>query len=542
MKINIFTTKLKLTILILLSLLILKLFVIKDIVLILKTTIYDIIVCFLIFLIFLKTKNKILNVLFYFVSFLNLFILSTYYYYFYSVYQRMISLSDVSFELILFLFEYIISLKYIISIIFIILILFIISKYLFLSKKIFSNKKDLTYLLFFSIFLFLVLSIINFSYNPYKDLFFKFNKKAILLDDTNKDINLNFFNEDKSIASYKKEILKYNKILVFVGEEWMFSEFMLEKEDLENNFFKKIENNSHMFTNYFTTNQDSRTAIFTMLSSNFIPFEAYSDKEIYNKYYSKIITKNNLVEFFNHNNYSTQFLVSAIEIPDLTYPYNWNKVNLLSQEIYDNKKYYCDDSFSFETSCEDLSVIDDLEKIILENDKLFLFQEFIFGHSFSHIINTKKTRTEYYNNYFLKIFNFLEKKDLLDQTIIIITSDHGSRALKEMQNYTAYNVPLIIIASDLNYFQDASLLSHLDFKDILFNYILKDYNKKIINDSVMFVGSSKSNLFGYFTNKNDFGIINSSKNKLINYSNNDDIKNISNKYNIYYKYIIDNYE
>lgn len=542
MKINILSIKFKLTLLILLFLVIIKLFFVKDFSLILKTTLYDILICSLIFFPFSKIKNKFLNILFYFISFLNLFILSLYYFYFYSVYQRMISFSDLSFELFSFLFSYIISLKYVFLITFIVFIFFIISKYFPISKKIFINKKLTFIFIFSSLFLFLFLSIINFSYNPYKDLFFQFNKKSIDLDNNYTDIDYDLFNYDKSINEYSKEIIKYNKILVFVGEEWMFSEFFSEKEDLKNSFFKNIKTNSHIFDNYFTTNQDSRTAIFTMLSSYFIPFEAYANNETYSKYYSKIITKNNLVDFFNYNDYSTQFLVSAIQVPDLTYPYAWKKVNLLSQEIYDSKKYYCEDLFSFETSCEDLSVIEDLKEIILENEKLFLFQEFIFGHSFSHIIDNKKTRTQYYNDYFLEIYSFLQKEGLLDQTIIIITSDHGSRALKDMKHYSAYNVPLIIISNNLNYFKESSLLSHLDFKDILFNYILKDYNKEIINNSVMFVGGSKSNLFGFLTNENNFGIINTSKKKLINYSNNDDIKNISNKYNIYYKYIIDKYE
>ncbi len=422
-------------------------------------------------------------------------------------------------------------------------IIILISVYLWKNKNISISKKKLFFSILISFFIFIFLIfVINIRTNPYADLVTNIEDsfKAVNIN-TDVSFNTPLFISDKEIKEYPNNPIKYKKILVFVGEEWMFSEYLEGSKDLENSFFNKTSSNTYSFNNYYTSNQDSRTAIFTMLSSYFIPYEAYLDST-YSIYLKEINKKNNLVNYFNAKNYSTHFLVSSLQVPEIATPYAWMEINTLKKDVYLSKKHYCLDIFTYETACEDLSVLKDAKEIIINNENVFLFQEFIYGHSYKHIIDNKTSRTEYYNNYLNEIYSFLEENDLLDETLIIITSDHGSRALNNMKISDGYKIPLLFISKDINKQEDYALLSHLDFKDILFKFIL-DVNNITENDTVMFVGATESNLIGFKNNKNEFGIINVSSSKLINYSlNNDSIKNISEKHFSYYKYLQNNFK
>jgi len=183
-------------------------------------------------------------------------------------------------------------------------------------------------------------------------------------------------------------------------------------------------------------------------------------------------------------------------------------------------------------------LLNNAKNIIKENEYLFLFQEFIYGHSNRYIIENKLSRTEYYNLYLNEIYSFLESEKMLDETLIVITADHGSRARNSMLSPDGYKVPFLVIGNDLNFQEDTSLLSHLDFNDIIFKYLL-DIDNVFDNNSVMFAGATNSSLIGFVNNKQEYGIIDISKNKLINYSlNNDSIKNISEQHLSLYKNLL----
>lgn len=530
---NIFNINFKLFIFGMLFLFILKLFFLKEINYILITSLYDLCIFGLLFFIFFNFKNLFFKITYYFLFYLNFFILSLYYIYFYDVYQRG-SIVNVSLETTIFLFKNIISFKFILIIVIAILISLVFSKYLFKEEKLFITKNKIFILILLLLLVFLFLSIVlNVRYNPYADLIYEIENNFNVISLSSPELLIDDINNDKTITNYSFENIKYKKILIFIGEEWMFSDFLYEKESLSNNFYLNTKNNSFYYNNYFTTNQDSRTAIFSLLTSTFIPFEAYSSEKEYFSYLSKINTKNNLVDFFNYNDYNTYFLVSSIESPDIATPFNWTEILTLEKSVYDSKKYYCTNIFTYETSCEDFAVIDILKQKILEDENIFLVQEFIYGHSYKHIVDKKLSRTEYYNNYFLEVYSFLEHENLLDETLIIIVSDHGSRSINNLLDYEGYKIPLIFISSNITFYENFSLLSHLDFKDILFKHILNKDNIQE-NDSIMFVGGTGSNIIGFLTSNNTYGIINVSSNKLLRYSNIDNIKEISQNYYNYY--------
>jgi len=539
---NIFTLELKLLLFSLVSLFILKIFFIKQFDLILITTFFDILIFVFIFFVFILFKNIFSKILFHVIYVFNFILFSFYYIFFYDVSQRGILISKIKLDSIIFVLKNIISLKLVFIVFLALFIVYFLSFFILKNKKLFLSSSFLKIFSLISIFLFLFLILLfNLNYNPYADvvLNFKNSFSYIPLEDDSKDLSL--FSNNSSIFPDSKLEVKYKKIILLIGEEWMFSSFVKDSQSLENNFFKRIKNDTHFYSNYHTSNQDSRTAIYTLLTSQFIPFEAYLDST-YSIYLDKIKNSPSLVNYFNDNNYSTFFVVSSIEKPDIATPFNWNEIITLKEDVYNSNKYYCSSLFTYETSCEDLSIFEDVKEKIISDENIFLVQEFIYGHSYKHIIDTKKSRTQYYNEYFNNLYDFLEKESLLEDTLIIITSDHGSRAYNEMISPEGYHIPFLVVSNNLDYLENNSLLSHLDFKDILYKYILGiDYIPN--NESIMFTGGTNSDLLGFITKENDFGIINSSKSLLINYSKKDlSIKEKSQNHYSYYNFLKNNFK
>lgn len=516
MKKNIFKPGFKLFLLGIFFLLILKIIFINNFLLISITTLYDVLIFGFLVLIYLFFDNVFVNIFYYFLFYLNFILTSFYYIYFYDVYQRNI-LYSISFEVVNFVFKNIISIWYIILIFLFLVVLFLFSKYSFKKVKLFFAKKYLLYLFFLIVILFFLTAFIfqgkyNF-YSFYISEYIKYRDPTKTILEYNTDIP--YQDLSKEFTEYPEHSIKYKNILIFIGEEWMYSDFLKEKK--QNDFFDKHFLNSIYYTKHFTSNQDSRTAIFSLLTASFIPFEAYLDTT-YSKYDPVIKKKKNLVSYFKENDYNTVFLVSAIETPsDIVSNFNFDKIITLDKKIYDSQEYYCSKLFVYETSCEDMAMLDDIKDVILNNEKLFFIQEFIYGHSYKHIQDKKISRTSYYSDYLNQVYSFLEAQNKIDDTLIVIVGDHGSRATSEMYTYEGFMVPFIFIAKDLDPASLDVLTSHLDFKDLLFKYIHSN-NYIPLNEHVMFVGGTGSYLIGFYTKDSDFGIINTQSNKLINNS------------------------
>ncbi|PIU22160.1 MAG: hypothetical protein COT14_02540 [Candidatus Diapherotrites archaeon CG08_land_8_20_14_0_20_30_16] len=342
--------------------------------------------------------------------------------------------------------------------------------------------------------------------NTINDLFI-FGKQDIPIRDVNYDPNV--VNLEKTIQNYNLGELKYKRIFFFVMEE--ISSGMFEK-DLQNiskekNFFEKVKQQSNYYENYYTNHQDSRGALLVLLSSIFVSYESYSYSDWYDLYARQIIESKNLVEFFNQNNFSTVFLSSIVDAPFEMQKYPWKKFDTLSENDYDSASndYLCMHVLQYEKACEDRVLLKNLEKLA-HSENIFVLDEFIYGHTHKYIEEKKQTRLEYYNDFFYDFYTYLEENNLLDDTLIVITSDHGLKDPSSSLTIEGYKIPLIFIANDLNYFLNNNLLSHMEFKDILFSYILK--NHKFENpDCVYITGTTQSNLFAYVCDK-DYAVVN----------------------------------
>ncbi|MAG60768.1 hypothetical protein CL619_03195 [archaeon] len=342
--------------------------------------------------------------------------------------------------------------------------------------------------------------------------------------DTEEDINIEFddldtieFDESK-IYSINKHLTDLNlglpeqhRVLVFVMEEVTIDDFEkdIAKISSEDNFFETISQNTHSYNNYLSAQQDSKTAVQSMLYSVFIPYESYSHLDWVEKFDAKIRKQDGLLELFNIQNYETVFAISSVETPWVGgYRYPWSSRITIAQEDYSelDPNYLCLHELQYQQACEDMKIFDDVKEAILSHDKLFLLQEFVYGHTQTYEEEFGLTPVEYYNMYLMEIYSFLEENDLLEDTTILITADHGSKSSYRMYSIEAYQIPLFVFNQKFSNSEDASVYSQVNFKDILLKEI-GVYDSIISEEFSYIIGTTASNLVGYFESEDKYFII-----------------------------------
>lgn len=459
---------------------------------------------FLLTIYFISTisKNKLFNNITYYLLFIPHFLVFSFNSIFLndSLLMRY-SLSNIDFGSILYLFKTIIPWKY-----FIILPLILIGLIYLSYKKIKYEKYVLYFTLIlifigFIVLIFYPMTVSNIYLNTMHDQIKLSNYKTLDLNYTESNYLKNdFLLFDKELNEYNTYTLPNQKrILLFVLEQTSYNTFWKELENVsdERNFFLKTKENTHLFTNYYVNNQDSKTAIWTMFNSQFIPYESYIDD--WNKKYGFILGKRNLIDLFNYHNYETH-TACAISEPDLLLGiYNWDNITVISEKT-NRSNFTCVHNLEYQDGCEDLILIDNVKEII-RNDKLFFLQEFIYGHGVEYQLEKKLTRTAYYNEYLFEIYEFLQQENLLNDTIIIVVADHGEKDYvdKELWNY---KLPLFIISNDLKYKEINNLLFQIDFKDILLSYLNQSEIKT--NNYGYIIGQTGNKEIAYLENNKYF--------------------------------------
>ena len=335
---------------------------------------------------------------------------------------------------------------------------------------------------------------------------------------------------DKSNWNFEDIELKDKNVFVIILEQSDLETYFKETEKIkdEYNFFLQHQNNLHLFTNYYTPNQDSRTSIWAMFNSQYIPFEAYISG--WNKKYGVILEKNNLIDFFNYKNYST-IIASSVYYPNLILSiYNWTDILHLTSFDAKNKEFICIHNFQNQQGCEDRILLEDINKSIKEhkNKNIFFVQELIYGHGEEYMRRGSKSRVRYYNDYLIDLYEVIKTNEIENDSIILIMSDHGEKGYfnKKISNF---KIPLVIIDKELEHREIDSLYSHLNFKDLLFYYMA---NKEMptANKEIYFVGQTGCYEYGYLDDQNNYfiGNIDENKNKIkykLNFNNTIEIEN-----------------
>ena len=295
----------------------------------------------------------------------------------------------------------------------------------------------------------------------------------------------------------------YDRVVVLVMEGVNFDDFIRKSQMDTNSFLNRHKRNILSFTNYHTLNLDSYTSLLSILNSVFIPYQAYAINE---RRYLFVNDRNNLTRFFNANGFSTHFLTSYGEQQERFVPNirEWMQVKCMDN-VEGNTEYASITSSKVEYACEDLAVFDDLMIALKKKQRVFVFQEMVYGHTTGWREKTGIETVDYYNRYFNKLVDELKKNSILDGTLIVITSDHGPR--DDAYKVDNYHIPLILFATDLQSSNNDEFLSHLDFKDILLGLIA---NRKFEPDRELIytIGHSGELVYGMITADGRYVFIN----------------------------------
>jgi hypothetical protein len=280
----------------------------------------------------------------------------------------------------------------------------------------------------------------------------------------------------------------YKKIIVLVMESISYDEFFNHGKNDQQGDRNRIFDNCLQYTNYYTNNLDSYTSLIAMLHSTFVPFQAYVDESRY-KFVNE---RNNLVRIFKQNGYRTLFLTSYGEqqkrfIPALK---EWDEVVCMKQ-FPDN--FVKVTSNKIESASEDRAVFGDLIRFVRDHDQAFVFQEMVYGHTAEWKSKTGIGTLDYYRQYFQALNDTLAASNLLEGSLIVITSDHGPR--QDAQLAANYHVPLMLLTARPENTRVTSLCSHLDFREILLG-VMSGKPMDIGRQKIWTVGNSGDYIYG----------------------------------------------
>lgn len=301
----------------------------------------------------------------------------------------------------------------------------------------------------------------------------------------------------------------FKKVLVLVMETMTSEKLARESAVLPpNTFFLRERSRLHRFEHYFPNNQDSRTGMLDLVGSRLIPYEAYSDRDLAS--YEHVKSLPSLVDRFKTFGYATAFAVSQTDLEPVITELPWDKVVRLSEPDIDEargKKQLCFTPYEFEHSCEDLTLLPKVLDFVAANERVFLFQEFIWGHAYEYNDASGKSNADYYSAYIDRLIEQLEARGLMDDTLIAITSDHGFRDKGLQGELSVYRIPLMFYAKRFQERADERLLSHLDFKDLLFNELSPGSLPIDDNAFVLIVGPTGTGMTAALTSRHDFMLV-----------------------------------
>jgi hypothetical protein len=308
---------------------------------------------------------------------------------------------------------------------------------------------------------------------------------------------------DPSLAGL---VSPFKKVLVLVMETMTSDKFERERAQLPATTFVNAERaHVHRYERYFPNNQDSRTGMLGMLGSRFIPYEAYS--EAGRDHYTHLGARSSLASQMRELGFETAFAVSQNELELVVGDLPWQqRIHLDDHKLAQARArgLLCFVPYEFEHSCEDRALLPEVLAFLDGHERAFLYQEFIWGHAFEYNQASGKTNTAYYSSYVDALLEHLRARGTLDETLIVLVSDHGFRDTALQHQLDVYRIPLWFYAARFTARRDDRLFSHLDFKDLLHHE--RSLGASAVSEApfTMIVGPTGASLLAVVTRELDF--------------------------------------
>jgi hypothetical protein len=312
---------------------------------------------------------------------------------------------------------------------------------------------------------------------------------------------------DRSAAAPQSLATPFKKIVVLVMETMTARSWHEEGKLLaDDSFVHTGRAHAHRFTRYFPNNQDSRTGMLDMLSSRLIPYEAYGEADV--AAYERIKVQPSLVDVLRRLGYRSAFAVSQVALEEVVCDLRWDeRLHLDEGEVARARSgLLCLQPDEYENGCEDLALLPEIVEFLRKNDRAFVYQEFIWGHAHEYNAASGRSNTSYYASYVEWLARALAELGLLDETLIVLTSDHGFRDKSKQSEPWVYRIPLWFYATRFSPRSDDRLFSHVDFKDLLLAE-LSDTPLASTSPLAMIVGPSGTGMLAAFEPDGSFTLL-----------------------------------
>lgn len=260
---------------------------------------------------------------------------------------------------------------------------------------------------------------------------------------------------------------RFRRVLVFVMEGVATPEFdrWLAGPSAGAGFLQAAAATATRYRGYYTVNQESRTARTAMLQSLMIPFEAYDAN--WRRLFGHVYDDGGLVEVLNRNGWHTALAIPLVETPVDLRELPWRTRLGIGEADLAQKGWTCLAPTEFDRGCEDLILLDQIDALLAGPDPVFLFQPFLFGHTRRWRDVTGLEPIAYYDRYLTGLVERLRRRRALDETLIVVTADHGPRLHAQVIDPAWYEVPLWLVNPTFPAAPRTGFFTSTDFQAVL---------------------------------------------------------------------------
>ena len=296
---------------------------------------------------------------------------------------------------------------------------------------------------------------------------------------------------------------KIAHIIVIVMETVEGRRFVREILENKNTFMGSKKDQFCYFSKYFTTNLDSYTSLIAMMTSVFVPFQSYSDPQMY----SGVQRALNLAASLKKSGTACAFVSTAQNQPFIPVKDDWDRIVTRKDIPFDSSMAHID-SPPVESALEDRAALPVIIDFMKKNASSFILQECIFGHSQAWLDLSGMSQLEYYDRYVRELSESMAEAGLRENTLLVIIADHGSR--QDPSEFENYLVPMIMWGPGVKAGSDDRFLSHLDFAGLL-RELISATPLLFSQEPVLTVGHSGKWVYGEIRPNLDYQFLDNSR-------------------------------
>ncbi|MBP9907297.1 MAG: sulfatase-like hydrolase/transferase [Rhodoferax sp.] len=301
--------------------------------------------------------------------------------------------------------------------------------------------------------------------------------------------------------------IQFRHVFLIVLEGVPAADFEREFVRRPNGFYAQVQSQARYFGHYYSTNLDSYTSLIAMLTGQQVPYRAYTQPSDYDA----VNLAPNLTRTLRANGFHSAFVSTYAYQPFVPTRGDWDQV-LDGSDLATGPPWLSLGSNRMEQATEDKAALALLLDNTLKHERNFVLHEMVYGHSPEWQAKTGQTPCDYYDSYLTDLRNGLASRGTLDDSLIIVVSDHGDRS--KAADATNYRVPLLVVGRGIAPAEDVTLYAHLDLPQMTQTW-LQGLPLPAGRPWVNLVGSTERWVYGRITTDGQHVLIDNARGALL---------------------------